>query len=153
VGEVAQANLPALPKKLPNLTPFNSRKQAGAGQIDSTGLQYYKRPLNNDPASRLRMNMSERNYTEKRNFIRMKVDTPVELTISGDNSRVVRAICKDLSGTGMLVEVEETIELGTELVVAITSGKNPFEADAAVTRSRTSSNGRFIIGLKISDIR
>jgi len=99
------------------------------------------------------MNMSERNYTEKRNFIRMKVDTPVELTISGDKSRVVRAICKDLSGTGMLVEVEETIELGTELVVAITSGKNPFEADAEVTRSRTSSNGRFIIGLKISDIR
>lgn len=96
--------------------------------------------------------MSERNYTEKRNFIRMKVDTPVELTINGTGLKV-RAICKDLSGTGMLVEVEDAIEIGTELVVAITSGKNPFEADAAVSRSRSSSNGRFIIGLKISDIR
>ena len=97
--------------------------------------------------------MSERTYTEKRNFIRMKVDTPVELTIKGDQARVVKAICKDLSGTGMLVEVEEPIDIGTELVVAITSGKNPFEADAEVSRSRSSSNGRLIIGLKITEIR
>jgi hypothetical protein len=99
------------------------------------------------------MNMSERNYTEKRNFIRMKVDTPVDLTLAGDNPRLIRAVCKDLSGTGMLVETEEALEIGTTLTVAITSGKNPFEADAEVTRSRTSSNGRFILGLKISDIR
>ena len=99
------------------------------------------------------MNMSERNYTEKRNFIRMKVDTPVDLVIAGSAARTVKAICKDLSGTGMLVETEEALELGTELVVSITTGKNPFEADAEVTRSRTATNGKFIIGLKIKEIR
>ena len=97
--------------------------------------------------------MSERNYTEKRNFIRMKVDTPVDLTLQGEGSRTLKAICKDLSGTGMLVEIDETLEIGTPLVVSITSGKNPFEADAEVSRSRTSANGKFIIGLKIREIR
>ena len=96
--------------------------------------------------------MSERNYTEKRNFIRMKVDTPVDLIIQGEGARTLKAICKDLSGTGMLVEIDETLEIGTPLRVSITSGKNPFEADAEVSRSRTSANGKFIIGLKILEI-
>ncbi len=99
------------------------------------------------------MNMSERNYTEKRNFIRMKVDTPVDLTTQGGDSRTVKAICKDLSGTGMLVEVDETLAIGTQLTVSITSGKNPFEADAEVSRSRAGTNGKYILGLKIKEIR
>lgn len=98
------------------------------------------------------MSNTERAYTEKRTFIRMRVDTPVVLTLQDESNTQVDAICKDLSGTGMLVEIDHQVALGTKLHVAIKSGKAPFSAEAEVARIKTSPSGNYIHGLKLNEI-
>ncbi len=97
------------------------------------------------------MSTTERIYTEKRTFIRMRVDTPVLLTHTDDSSQY-DGICKDLSGAGMLVEVNQQIPLGTQLSIEIKSGKTPFSAIGEVARIKTSPSGNYIHGLKLSEI-
>lgn len=71
------------------------------------------------------MNLANRDYQEKRSFIRMKVDTPISVTI-GDGATLT-GTCHNLSGGGMLISVPEILPLGAELEVAVTShhGHNP----------------------------
>lgn len=89
-------------------------------------------------------------YDEKREFIRMKVDTPVTIT-AVDTKQSLNGLCKDLSGTGMLLSVEGELALGQSVEVSITSGKNPFVAAAEVVRVEAQSDN-YIIGLKINNI-
>jgi len=82
------------------------------------------------------MSSIHRDYQEKRNFIRMKVDTPVNVTLASKGQRY-DGICRDLSGGGMLVELATALPVGTELEVSIESGHghNPMlHAKAEVTR-------------------
>jgi c-di-GMP-binding flagellar brake protein YcgR len=82
------------------------------------------------------MNLSSREYQEKRDFIRMRIDSPVEVHIVG-NDQPLTGVCRDLSGGGMLVEVECALPPGTEVEVTLTSshGHAPMlRATATVTR-------------------
>lgn len=82
------------------------------------------------------MNSLNHSYQEKRNYIRMKVDAPVAIKILTDNSSL-HGICRDLSGGGMLIEMDSTLPIGTETEVVISSGHghNPMlKAKATVTR-------------------
>lgn len=45
----------------------------------------------------------EHNYSEKRDFIRMKLDTPVTIRCEGRESV---ALCRDLSASGLLLEAQ-----------------------------------------------
>lgn len=77
-------------------------------------------------------NLNIRNYNEKRDFIRMKVDTEVTLTLDGTNEQVT-AFCRDLSGTGMLIETNQAIEEGTVCDTRLPSNNEAFPAlDARV---------------------
>lgn len=82
------------------------------------------------------MDSTNRDYQEKRNFIRMRVDTPVTISLkAGDNTH--GGICRDLSGGGMLVELDTALPVGTTVEVNIASnhGHNPMlKAQAEVTR-------------------
>ncbi len=73
------------------------------------------------------MSLSGRNYEEKRNFIRMKVNTPVELIVENSAQPAIEGICRNLSGGGMLVEAPAVLPIGTKLCVSIASphGHNP----------------------------
>ena len=66
------------------------------------------------------MNSVKRDYSEKRNFIRMKIDTPATIELS-DAEDHYAGICRDLSGGGMLVELDTAIPIGTKLEVKIAS--------------------------------
>ncbi|WP_369015280.1 PilZ domain-containing protein, partial [Leclercia adecarboxylata] len=44
----------------------------------------------------------ERNYSEKRDFIRMSIETPITLS---QGAQTVQGVCQDLSSTGMQVLV------------------------------------------------
>lgn len=81
-------------------------------------------------------NSANRNYSEKRNYIRMKVDAPVDITLTTDGSEY-HGICRDLSGGGMMIELQSILPVGTQAEVMICSGHghNPIlRAKAAVTR-------------------
>lgn len=99
------------------------------------------------------MSTTERDYTEKRNFIRMKVDTPVLITTTDGSGTTYTGVCKDLSGAGMLLESSDDIPMGIEIRVSIQSGKQPFEATATVARVKTTASSSYIYGLKIQEIQ
>ena len=64
------------------------------------------------------MSEHERDYAEKRDFIRMRVDAEVSLIHAG---QVIAAVCIDLSGSGMQVQAPKRFKVGDQLSVRIDS--------------------------------
>ena len=60
-------------------------------------------------------------YDDNRKFFRMMVNSVCELKIvDEESSRSLQAVCRDISATGMSLEIEEsTVEMGTKLNVYI----------------------------------
>ncbi|MET0379398.1 MAG: PilZ domain-containing protein [Spongiibacteraceae bacterium] len=99
------------------------------------------------------MALDNRAWSEKRNFIRMKINTPVRVQHS---SATFVARCKDLSGSGMLVECEQALPLGSivELFIDQEGDKRvPFHATAEVARVDPAVDGHFTLGLSITSIK
>lgn len=100
------------------------------------------------------MSLSDKAYSEKRDFIRMKVSAPLNATLSADHG-VIEGSCRDLSGGGMLVRTKENIALGTELEVEVCSahGHSPtLKAKARVVRAIAGDEGGYELGLEIIEI-
>lgn len=98
------------------------------------------------------MGSIDRSFDEKRNFIRMKINTPVSIHMNG---RVYQGICKDLSGAGMLIETDDEFSIGDQLDVTIEQKNDnqiPFNAKVEVTRIQAGSPGTQVIGLLIKEI-
>lgn len=100
---------------------------------------------------------ANRNYHEKRNYIRMKIEAPVEMTISSNDAQY-SGICRELSGGGMLIELDTTLPVGTHAEVSISSshGHGPMLiAKAEVTRviaQPTSSESSCLLGMQITEV-
>lgn len=96
-------------------------------------------------------------YDDKRNFFRMLLNSPCELTVSDEEStRSLQAMCKDISATGMSFEVEEqSVELGTKVQVSIesTSSQIPsLSATAKVVRCDAGTDTSCTIGVEILEM-
>ena len=77
-------------------------------------------------------NLYSRNWDEKRDFIRMRVDTEVTLSVE-DTNISVNGYCRDLSGAGMLIEVEEELTAGATCRTTLPSTNDAFPSlDAKV---------------------
>lgn len=100
------------------------------------------------------MGIHDKAYSEKRDFIRMKISAPLNAKLSVDNG-VIEGLCRDLSGGGMQVEAKQAIAMGTELEVEVSSdhGHNPtLRAKAKVVRASTNDAGEHVLGLEITKI-
>ncbi|WP_097302703.1 PilZ domain-containing protein [Pseudomonas chlororaphis] len=64
------------------------------------------------------MSPNDRDYSEKRDYIRMRVDAEVTLIHQG---QVIPAVCIDLSSTGMQVQATRSFKVGDQLSVRIDS--------------------------------
>ncbi len=95
--------------------------------------------------------MSEpRAYDEKRDFIRMRVSTPITIDVAGQQ---FEAVCRNLSGSGLLVESDGGLDAGTSVEVCIKPGDSHSDFRASATVNRVDSEGgRYLIGLSISAI-
>lgn len=94
----------------------------------------------------------DQTYSEKRDFIRMRINSQVDILHAGNE---YRGICKDLSGAGMLIETAQTFEVGTQLQISIaTEGDKhpPFNATAEVSRVEAGKQEHYIVGLAIKNI-
>ena len=99
------------------------------------------------------MESIDRTYNEKRDFIRMQVNSPLDIRHEGKD---YQGICKDLSGAGMLIETDQLFEIGAHLEISIQQqGEThlPFHATAEVTRIEGESGEGHILGLSIKEIR
>lgn len=95
---------------------------------------------------------SDRNYSEKRNFIRMRINTPVTIR-HGEHD--LEALCQDLSGSGLLVHARQPLPMGAEVGVHIepqTGAQQAFIATAEVARVEPRDDGGYTIGFAIKAI-
>ncbi len=93
-----------------------------------------------------------KNYSEKRDFYRMQIDTDIEIIDS--NGQVFAGVCRDLSAAGMQIEVAERIALGTELRTTLhpTNDKfPPLETLCEVLRCEPKGEG-FLLGVNIVEV-
>lgn len=90
-------------------------------------------------------------YSEKRNFIRMRMETPITFELDGTS---YAAPCIDLSSTGLQIETEARLEFnqGQQLQISIPSSHTKLRGLTAATqvqRIEVLDNGRIALGLEI----
>ena len=95
------------------------------------------------------MSQNDRAYSEKRDFFRMQLETPVTLHHAG---KEIQALCLDLSSTGMQVEALSNLQMGEKIRVAIASDHDKLSglnAETEVVRVIDLGGGRQSLGLAI----
>lgn len=100
------------------------------------------------------MGINDKPYSEKRDFIRMKIGAPLNAKLAAP-SETVEGLCLDLSGGGLQVETKQPLAVGTEAEVEVSShhGHNPtLRAKTRVVRCVTSESGNHLLGLEIIQV-
>ena len=95
---------------------------------------------------------SDNSFNEKRDFVRLRIDSAVTLDDSGTQ---YQGICKDLSGKGMLIHTQQEFSVGTHLGISIMPEDEkhmPYSANGKVSRTEAAEGGGFIVGLSIDQI-
>ncbi|MGS2718653.1 PilZ domain-containing protein [Eionea flava] len=98
--------------------------------------------------------MIKRDYSEKRDFIRMTINTPAEVILEQQN-KTTQGVCNDLSGSGMLLTVDDMLPVNSELMVTLMpeGGAEPMlQARCSVARSLKAADNKCLLGLEILDI-
>nr|WP_186354866.1 PilZ domain-containing protein [Pseudomonas lactis] len=94
----------------------------------------------------------ERDYAEKRDFIRMRIDADVSLIHAGQE---IAGTCVDLSSSGMQVQAPRQFTVGDLLTVRIDSehaALRGLEADSEVVWTKAVGDDQHL-GLKILKMR
>lgn len=100
------------------------------------------------------MGINDKPYSEKRDFIRMKIGAPLNAKLAADTG-IIEGMCLDLSGGGLQVETKHPLAVATEVEVEISSdhGHSPtLKAKARVVRATNSESGDHLLGLEILQI-
>jgi len=96
------------------------------------------------------------NYDDKRNFYRMMLNSEVTVTIIDDeaNSKTL-ATCRDLSATGIAIEMTHPLEMNTAVRISVQSANSavqPLDAKGKVVRVKEESANCYLIGVNITEI-
>ncbi|MBF8779165.1 PilZ domain-containing protein [Pseudomonas fulva] len=95
------------------------------------------------------MSLSPQDHTEKRDFIRMRIDAEVTLVHAG---QVITAICLDLSASGLQVRAPRRFQVGDPLEVRLES-EHPalagLQASTEVVWIADQGDGQQKLGLRI----
>lgn len=101
------------------------------------------------------MTVLDRNYSEKRDFIRMPISTVAFIQINGE-SEERECVCRDLSAIGMLLETSFEVKPETLLSIKLpstTSGFSSLSAKVEVTRCADYHDNKYLIGVKIIEMK
>ena len=96
-----------------------------------------------------------RSYDEKRDFVRMAVEFPVELYRNSKDQDPTIARCVNLSGGGLLIESDTELSLGSEWHADVISEflKIPtLRLRTEVRRTEEKQGDKFRAGLKILEV-
>lgn len=98
--------------------------------------------------------MIKRDYSEKRNFIRMTINAPADIYVEQE-ACTAHGICNDLSGSGMLLTVDKALPTDSELVVSLNPNNENgplLQARCAIARLRKVDEDCYLLGLEILNI-
>ncbi|MCD1648209.1 PilZ domain-containing protein [Marinobacter adhaerens] len=93
-----------------------------------------------------------KDYSEKRDFHRMQVNSEIEITDSHGNR--FKGVCRDLSAAGMQLYVEREVAVGEELQTVLHPSSDqfpPLETVCEVIRCEPEEDG-FLLGTNISEV-
>ena len=99
------------------------------------------------------MDLSNKDYEEKRDFIRMTMNAKASITVSDGSAFEVKVI--DLSATGMHLEASKSVPIASDVVVNVDSPNTQFQsmvAQCVVVRCLELSETKFDIGLEVKSI-
>ena len=99
------------------------------------------------------MSLIDNRFDEKRDFIRMKIEAPLEATVTGNDSRH-NGTCRELSGGGVQLLLDTALAYDSEWEINITSGHghNP-QLRAIVKVVRVEAEGdQYATGLQIVEV-
>jgi c-di-GMP-binding flagellar brake protein YcgR len=96
------------------------------------------------------------NFDDKRNFYRMMLNSEVIVTIIDDeaNSQIT-ATCRDLSATGVAIEVEHPLAMSTHVRIKLDSSSEQLQSldmRGKVVRVDEECEGCYLIGIGIEEI-
>ena len=96
------------------------------------------------------------NFDDKRNFYRMMLNSEVIVTIIDDeaNSQIT-ATCRDLSATGMAIEVEQPLEMSTHVKIKLGSASEQVQSldmRGKVVRVDEECEGCYLVGISIEEL-
>ncbi len=96
------------------------------------------------------------NFDDKRNFYRMMLNSEVVVTIIDDeaNSQIT-ATCRDLSATGMAIEVEHPLALSTHVKIKLDSASEQVQSldiSGKVVRIDEECEGCYLVGIAIEEL-
>lgn len=93
-----------------------------------------------------------KDYSEKRDFQRMQVNSEIEIVDSQGNK--FSGICRDLSAAGMQLFVDREVAVGEELQTILHASSDqfpPLETVCEVIRCEPEGDG-FLLGTNISEV-
>ncbi|MBU2871504.1 PilZ domain-containing protein [Colwellia sp. E2M01] len=95
-------------------------------------------------------------YDDKRDFYRMMLNTEVTVTVIDDEvNTTITATCRDLSATGMAVEMEHPLSISTHVRVKVDSAGGqvqPLDVSGRVVRIEEEGANCYLIGIAIEEI-
>jgi len=96
------------------------------------------------------------NFDDKRNFYRMMLNSEVIVTIIDDeaNSQIA-ATCRDLSATGMAIEVEHPLAMSTHVKIKLDPSSEQLQSldmRGKVVRVDEECEGCYLVGIAIEEI-
>lgn len=96
------------------------------------------------------------NFDDKRNFYRMMLNSEVVVTIIDDEANSqINATCRDLSATGMAIEVEQPIAMSTHVKIKLDSSSEQVQSldmRGKVVRIDEEYEGLYLIGILIEEL-
>ena len=100
------------------------------------------------------MTREDQEYSEKRDFIRMFIEAPIEYCIKGSNDWK-KGVGKDLSASGMAFTVDDPVNEGDLIEIKLkpsTDVTPPLEATVKVIRSIANDSGSYDLSTIIEEI-
>lgn len=103
------------------------------------------------------MSLAETNWSEKRDFIRMKLNSEVAL-VFGNPVRKLTGHCRNLSGAGMSIELDEALPSGTKFTATFANidssrlDEPDLKTIAEVARVEKTAADRFLHGCSMLEI-
>jgi len=96
------------------------------------------------------------NFDDKRNFYRMMLNSEVNITVIDDeaNSQIT-ATCRDLSATGMAIEMEHPLAISTHVKVKLDSSSEQVQSldmRGKVVRIEEEYEGCYLVGIYIEEL-
>lgn len=96
------------------------------------------------------------NFDDKRNFYRMMLNSEVVVTIIDDEAnRQITATCRDLSATGMAIEVDHPIAMSTQVKIKLDSSSEQVQSldiRGKVVRIDEECEGVYLVGILIEEL-